>query len=174
MRLRRPRRGGRLGPRVEVRGRPPALGRDVRLEARPGARLVLGDACVVGDGCRLLARDGSIEIGAGAVLGERCTLLAHAGITVGAGAVLGAGVMAVDFDHGFADPERPVRLQPLVRAAVAVGPRARIGHGACLLPGVTIGEGAAVGEQAVVTRSVPAGTRVGGVPARPLPAHAIP
>lgn len=41
-----------------------------------------------------------------------------------------------------------------------------IGFDACVLPGVTIGEGSIVGARSVVTESVPAFTIVGGNPAR--------
>ena len=43
-----------------------------------------------------------------------------------------------------------------------------IGAGAIILPGVCIGESAVVAAGAVVTRSVPPGVTVAGVPARPL------
>ena len=44
----------------------------------------------------------------------------------------------------------------------------RIGGGVLLTPGVEIGEEAFVGAGAVVTRDVPARTRVAGVPARSI------
>ena len=43
-----------------------------------------------------------------------------------------------------------------------------VGAGATLLPGVTIGEGATIAAGAVVTKSVAAGVRVAGVPAREM------
>jgi len=37
-----------------------------------------------------------------------------------------------------------------------------------VLPGVTIGDGAVVGANAVVSHDIPPGARVAGVPARPI------
>lgn len=142
------------------------IGARVQLDAALGGRIVLGDGCVIGEGCRLLVRGGVVEIGAGAVLEPRCTLLAHASITVGAGTRLGDGAMAVDFDHDTADVETPMRLQGLLPAPVSIGAQVTLGPGACVLRGVTVGDGAVVGAHAVVTRDVPPGMRVDGVPAR--------
>jgi acetyltransferase-like isoleucine patch superfamily enzyme len=53
-------------------------------------------------------------------------------------------------------------------STVEVGNDVWIGHGAILLPGVSLGNGVIVGAGAVVTKDVPAYTVVGGNPARVL------
>jgi acetyltransferase-like isoleucine patch superfamily enzyme len=144
-----------------------AFGPDVKVEAAPGARLEFGEGCAIGAGSRLLVRNGTVRIGAGAVLGERCALTAHAGIEIGAGAVLGDEAVVVDFDHRYDDPDTPIRLQGIVGDAVVIGAHARIGARVVIQRGVTIGERAEVAARSVVTRDVAPGARVGGVPARP-------
>jgi phosphonate metabolism protein (transferase hexapeptide repeat family) len=52
--------------------------------------------------------------------------------------------------------------------AVTIGHDVWIGHGAVIMPGLHIGNGAVVGANAVVTHDVPPYTIVTGVPARPL------
>lgn len=51
---------------------------------------------------------------------------------------------------------------------VVIGPDVWLGHNAIIMPGVTIGAGAAIGSGAVVTKDVAPFTIVVGVPARPL------
>ncbi|MBN9530203.1 MAG: acetyltransferase [Alphaproteobacteria bacterium] len=51
---------------------------------------------------------------------------------------------------------------------VVIGPDVWLGHNAIVMPGVTIGAGAAIGSGAVVTRDVAPFAIVVGVPARPL------
>jgi acetyltransferase-like isoleucine patch superfamily enzyme len=53
---------------------------------------------------------------------------------------------------------------------VEIGAFATIGTNATILPRIKIGQGAFVGAGAVVTRDVPDGRVVAGVPARPMPA----
>lgn len=51
---------------------------------------------------------------------------------------------------------------------VVIGNDVWIGHGAVVLPGVSIGDGAVIGANAVVSRDVAPYTIAAGVPARPL------
>jgi acetyltransferase-like isoleucine patch superfamily enzyme len=107
-------------------------------------------------------------VGPGAVIGERCRVVVHDAVTIGAAAVLENGAVIADFDHVFADCERPTRLQGLATAPVEIGPRVRVRDGAVVLRGVSIGAAATVDPRAVITADVPAGAHVGGVPARPV------
>lgn len=52
--------------------------------------------------------------------------------------------------------------------AITIGPDVWIGHNAIIMPGVSIGTGAAIGSGAVVTKDVPPYAIVVGVPARVL------
>lgn len=56
----------------------------------------------------------------------------------------------------------------VVSGNVRIGTRARLGTTSCILPNLTLGSDVSVGAGAVVTRSVPDGQTVVGVPARPL------
>jgi phosphonate metabolism protein (transferase hexapeptide repeat family) len=55
-----------------------------------------------------------------------------------------------------------------MRSKVALGHDVWIGHGAIILPGISIGNGAVIAAGAVVSRDVDAYDIVAGVPARPL------
>jgi acetyltransferase-like isoleucine patch superfamily enzyme len=152
--------------RVRAEGRV-RIGPGVRFHLAPGAVVTLEDRCRIGAGTRFHVH-GHARIGAGAQLGERCVVAAHERVEVGAGATLADEVVLIDFDHGIADVERPVRLQGLVTAPVVIGEHAVVAAGATVLRAVVVGPGARVQPRGVVTRDVPPGATVGGVPARPV------
>ena len=143
------------------------IGRGVRFHLAPGAVVTLEDRCDIGAGTRFHVH-GSARIGAGARLGERCVVAAHERVDIGPGATLDDEVVLIDFDHGIADVERPVRLQGLVTSPVVIEEGARLAAGSTVLRGVVIGAGARVQPRGVVTRDVAPGATVGGVPARPV------
>jgi phosphonate metabolism protein (transferase hexapeptide repeat family) len=55
-----------------------------------------------------------------------------------------------------------------LRHRVVIGPDVWIGHGAILLPGVSVGTGAVIGAGAIVTKDMPDYTIAAGNPARPI------
>ena len=124
----------------------PMVGRGVEIH---GA-VALGDGASIGDGTSIVARSGRVEIGPGAVLGERCRIVAFAGVRIGRRALLGDGVVLTDFEPNHEDVERPTREQGLTARPIEVGEGARVGHGACLLPGARVTAGASVAPHAML------------------------
>jgi acetyltransferase-like isoleucine patch superfamily enzyme len=70
-------------------------------------------------------------------------------------------ILTHDSSHHCVNPEIPTKV-----GEVVVEDNAYIGAGAIILPGVRIGRKAIVAAGAVVTKDVPAGTIVAGVPAK--------
>jgi UDP-2-acetamido-3-amino-2,3-dideoxy-glucuronate N-acetyltransferase len=125
--------------------------------------------CRIGDGTRIGT---FVEIQRGAVVGARCKIQSHTficdGVTIGDEVFVGHGVMFVNDKRPRATTDDG-SLQSsdeweLLRTVVE--DRASIGSGAVILGGVRIGSTAVVGAGAVVTKDVPAGEVVAGVPAR--------
>ena len=114
-------------PRVEL-GPGVRLGRGVVLRAEPGARLVVEAGAAIGDGARLEARGGTLRVGAGSVLGERCALVGA--VTVGRECVVGAWARA--------------------EGAARLGDRARLAAHAVAQDGARIAAGTVVASYAVV------------------------
>ena len=126
--------------------------------------------CEIGDETRV---GPFVEVQRGAKIGARVKLSSHsfvcAGVTIEDEVFVGHGVM-------FINDKRPIAAKdgkltgdadwsPL-KTTVRKG--ASIGSGAVIMGGVTVGARATIGAGAVVTRDVPDGATVAGVPARVL------
>lgn len=125
--------------------------------------------CRIGDGTRI---GPFVEVQRGAVIGARCKIQSHTfvcdGVTIGDEVFVGHGVVFVNDKTPHATNEGGA-LQTgsdwvLLRTVVENG--ASLGSGSVILGGTRIGAGALVGAGAVVTRDVPPGEVVAGVPAR--------
>jgi acetyltransferase-like isoleucine patch superfamily enzyme len=114
-----------------------------------------------------------VEIQKNAYIGERCKISSHTfvceGVTIEDDVFVGHGVVFINDPHPRASTDGRLQTEAdwkVVPTKVCRG--ASIGSGAAILCGITIGEGALVGAGAVVTRDVPPGATVVGVPARVL------
>jgi UDP-2-acetamido-3-amino-2,3-dideoxy-glucuronate N-acetyltransferase len=127
-------------------------------------------------GCRIEAdtKIGAfVEIQKGAIIGRRCKISSHTfvceGVTIEDEVFVGHGVMFINDRYPRATANGRLQTETdwtVIPTRVCRG--ASIGSGAAILCGVTIGAGASVGAGAVVTRDVPPGATVAGVPARLL------
>jgi acetyltransferase-like isoleucine patch superfamily enzyme len=127
--------------------------------------------CSIGAGSRI---GPFVEIQRGATIGERCKIQSHSficdGVDIADEVFVGHGVLFTNDKY-----PRSTTVSGELQSAddwelvpTFVEKRASIGSGAVILAGVRIGENALVAAGAVVTRDVPAGATVAGVPARPL------
>ncbi len=113
-----------------------------------------------------------VEIQKNASVGEFCKISSHTficeGVTIEDEVFVGHGVMFINdilpratADSGGLQSEADWSVVPTL-----VKKGASIGSGAVIMGGVTIGERALIGAGAVVTKDVPDGAVVAGVPAR--------
>jgi UDP-2-acetamido-3-amino-2,3-dideoxy-glucuronate N-acetyltransferase len=125
--------------------------------------------CTIGDETKIGA---FVEVQKGVTIGARCKISSHSflceGVIIEDEVFVGHGVMFINDKYPHATTETG-GLQTEADWGVVetrIERRASLGSGSVILCGVTVGEGALVGAGAVVTKDVPAGAVVMGVPAR--------
>jgi len=94
---------------------------------------------------------------------QGCTFMDRGGIRIGDGVMIAPKVSLITGGHPLPLAERRAYLS---FAPIVIEDDVWIGTAAVITQGVTIGAGAVVAAGAVVTRDVPAGTVVAGVPAQ--------
>lgn len=128
--------------------------------------IVLGEYCRFGPAVLLETRQsGRIALGSHVRLNQGCVLVAYRQVSIGDDSLIGEYASIRDANHGIRAGQL-IRLQRHDCAAVRIGCDVWIGRGACILPGVDIGDGAVVGANSIVTRDVPAGAVAVGNPAK--------
>ena len=107
-----------------------------------------------------------VEIQNGVVVGDDTRIQSHSflceGVHVGKRVVIAHGVMFINDRH-----PRPNNPNWILEETY-IDDDASIGSGAVIMCGIRLGEGCQIGCGAVVTKDVPPGETVAGVPARPM------
>ncbi|MGF7040659.1 acetyltransferase-like isoleucine patch superfamily enzyme [Mucilaginibacter lappiensis] len=104
-----------------------------------------------------------LKIGKGSVVGHNALLDARMGLTIGCNVNISNEVMIWTLHHDYNDANFAQ-----IGQAVIIEDYVWLCSRCIILPGVTIGRGAVVAAGAVVTKSVPPYTVVGGVPAKQI------
>jgi acetyltransferase-like isoleucine patch superfamily enzyme len=168
------------------------LGEGMSLHAGSGAKVLFGAGCEVGpftkletnaewhiapgsiieDCCSVFAREpgpaGVLVVEQGTCISYHSIIDLSGDVTLGRNVAIGPHTIIYTHDHEH-EHDNPVPWHGrAVRKRVRVCDGAWVGARVTILPGVTIGDRAIIAAGAVVTRDVPAGAIVGGIPARPL------
>jgi acetyltransferase-like isoleucine patch superfamily enzyme/acyl carrier protein len=114
----------------------------------------------------VVSADGDLTIGDRVRIGFGAAISCQQRVRIGDDTFLGPYVSLADSDfHVVGEREASPEPRP-----VEIGRRVRIGARVMVLPGTTIGDDVEVAAGSVVGGAVPAGSRVAGVPARPIAA----
>jgi acetyltransferase-like isoleucine patch superfamily enzyme len=110
-----------------------------------------------------------LSFGDGSSFGDDGHITCINKIQIGNGVRIGRKVFITDNAHGASKRallDIPANLRPLIsKGPVIIEDNVWIGEMACIMPGVTIGRGAIIGANAVVTHDIPPYTLVAGNPA---------
>jgi len=128
--------------------------------------ITIGSGVFIGRSTILSCKNGEIDIGDDANIGFNCEVFSASTVTIGSGTLLAAYSYLIGGDHDKSDMLTPLREQRRVSVGVHVGRDAWIGAGVRVLDGVSIGDRAVIGANAVVREPVPANAVAVGVPAR--------
>jgi acetyltransferase-like isoleucine patch superfamily enzyme len=109
-----------------------------------------------------------IRIGNNVGIGEYAYLGGGGGLEIGDDCIIGQYLSCHPENHEYEDPNELIRLQGVTRKGITIGNNCWIGSKVTILDGVTIGDNCVIAAGAVVTKSVPSNSVVGGVPARVL------
>lgn len=100
-----------------------------------------------------------LVLGKGSFINSDCKVRCHKEITIGEGCAISHDFTVMDSDAHELDGSRNTN-------PVHIGNHVWIGTRVTILNGVTVGDGAVIAAGSLVTKDVPAGSLVGGVPAK--------
>lgn len=87
---------------------------------------------------------GEIILGKNTYINDFCVIGSNERIQIGRDVMISPAVTIRDTDHNFTSLQAPMNVQGMRTAAVRIEDNVWIGHGAAILKGVTVGEGAIV------------------------------
>lgn len=107
-----------------------------------------------------------IRIGNNVGIGEYAHLGGAGGLEIGDDCIIGPYLSCHPENHETSQPGVPYRLQGVSRKGIRIGANCWIGAKVTVLDGVEIGDNCILAAGAVITKSFPANSVIGGVPAK--------
>ena len=153
-----------LAPLYQHRGRGAKIYRSVRMDTPPYRRFSLGQHSVVESFCCINNAVGDVIIGDYTRVGLHNTIIGP--VTIGNHVNLAQGITVTALNHNFSEADKRIDEQGVSTGQVVIGDDVWIGANAVVLPNVSIGRHCVIAAGAVVTKDVPDGCVVAGIPAK--------
>lgn len=150
------------------------LGRGVNISALGKGGVIIGDNVGIGDYGRVIVSTSLnnlgeyIHIGNNVGIGEFAYLGGAGGLEIGDECIIGQYLSCHPENHIFENPKLAIRRQGVSRKGIKIGKNCWIGSKVTILDGAEIGDDCIIAAGAVVTKSFPANSIIGGVPAKLL------
>lgn len=113
----------------------------------------------------------SIQIGNNVGMGEFAYLGGAGGLEIGDDCIIGQYLSCHPENHNYSDLSTAFRHQGVTRKGIKIGKNCWIGSKVTILDGVVIGDNCVIAAGSVVTKSMPANSVIGGVPAKVIKPH---
>ncbi|WP_373032846.1 glycosyltransferase [Sulfurovum sp.] len=146
-------------------GKNVTIGKNVIIKTTDGGRIIIEDNVSIESNSFLYAQKGEIIIGKNSFIGFGSQIVAKKSIAIGNDCLVSAYSIIRDANHG-TKGHIPISLQPHDIKAIIIEGDVWLGAHTVVTAGSSIGQGAVVGANAVVTKDIESYTIVGGVPAR--------
>jgi len=114
-----------------------------------------------------------ITIGNNVGIGEFAYLGGGGGLEIGDDCIVGQYLSCHPENHNYESQTELIRQQGVNRQGIKIGKNCWIGSKVTILDGVTIGDNCIIAAGAVVSKSMPANSVIGGVPAKILKSRII-
>jgi acetyltransferase-like isoleucine patch superfamily enzyme len=128
----------------------------------------VGENVFLGRNTIIYCQNGDICIGANSNIGSNCQIFSSGRCVIGENVLVAAYVYVIGGGHAYDDEGTPVIAQQRVSKGITIGDGVWIGAGVKILDGVNIEKDAILAAGSVITRDVPEGAIVGGMPAKVL------
>lgn len=150
------------------------LGNDVHISALGKHGVEIGDNVSIGAFSRVVVSTSFnhlgeyIKIGNNVGMGEYAYLGGAGGLEIGDDSIIGQYFSCHPENHIAGDLSIAIRHQGVTRKGIKIGKNCWIGSKVTILDGVQIGDGSIIAAGAVVNKSFPENSIIGGVPAKLL------